>query len=69
MNKRIYNKIIKRCREKFDADNRKRRNMSEKEINSILTGLEKKTWKRESDIQCKIADQIIEELKVEGKWD
>lgn len=65
---RIYKKILKRCRKKFDDDKRRRRNMTDKEIRSILTGLEKRVYIIESNKQCKIADKIIEELKAEGKW-
>jgi hypothetical protein len=69
MNIRTYRKILKRCRNKFENDKRRRhRNMPYEEIISILTTLEKKVWKIEGERQCRIADEIIEELKAKGEW-
>jgi len=72
MNIRIYWKIYRRAQRKLDLLRRinDKRLYTEqiKEEPTILSSLERKVFLQEQERRCRLMDEIISEMKSEGKW-
>lgn len=72
MNKRIFMKVFKRANDKIytyiSANKDKRTTYQIAKEESILSPLERKVFIKKQEDMIRFMDEIISELKAEGKW-